>query len=55
MRRKLLALGALAGLAFVLTRGRGKERVDVFFEDGSRVTLGDGDAKPLLEIARSIL
>ena len=55
MRRKLLALVALAGLAFVLTRGRRRERVDVFFEDGSRVTLDDGDAKPLLDIARSIL
>jgi hypothetical protein len=55
MRRKLLALAALAGLAFVLTKGRRSERVDLFFEDGSLVTLADEEAKPLLDIARSIL
>jgi hypothetical protein len=55
MRRKLLALAALAGLAFVLTKGRRRERVEVFFADGSRVTLDDAEAEPLLDIARSIL
>ena len=55
MRRKVLALAALAGLAFVLTKGRRKERVELFFEDGSLVTLADDEARPLLDIARSVL
>jgi hypothetical protein len=55
MRRKLLAIAALGGLAFVLVKGRRRERVELFFEDGSLVTLDDEDAKPLLDIARAIL
>jgi hypothetical protein len=56
MRRRLVALAALAGLAFMLRRsGRRKERVELFYEDGSLVTLVDDDAQPLLDVARSAL
>jgi len=60
MRRRLVALaalaGAFAGLAFVLrTSGRRRERVELFYKDGSLVTLVDDDAKPFLDVARSIL
>ena len=60
MRRRLVVLaallGALAGLAFVLrTSGRRRERVELFYEDGSLVTLVDDDAKPLIDVARSAL
>jgi hypothetical protein len=49
-------VAALAGLAFVLrTSGRRRERVDLFYEDGSLVTLVDDDAKPLIDVARSAL
>jgi hypothetical protein len=58
MRRRLVLLlagGAVAGLALFRRSGALPERVDLFYEDGSHVTLLDGDAKPLLEIARSVL
>jgi hypothetical protein len=60
MRRRLVALaalaGAVAGLAFVLrTSGRRRERVELFYEDGSLVTLVDDDATPFLDVARSAL
>jgi hypothetical protein len=63
MRRKLLAvLGIGAGLvaAVVLYRRSGRarrERVDLYFDDGSMVSLGDGTpgAELLLPVARRIL
>jgi hypothetical protein len=60
MRRRLVViaalLGALAGLALVLrTSGRRRERVELFYEDGSLVTLVDDDARPLIDVARSAL
>ena len=61
MRRKLIALGALlggvfAGLAiFRRARGGPRERVDLYFEDGSLVTLNEYEAAPLLELARAAL
>ena len=63
MRRKLVALGALlggvvAGLAiFRRARGGPRERVDLYFEDGSMVSLGEGspESARLLQIARSVL
>jgi len=60
MRRRLVLLvaiaGALVGLALVLrTSGRRRERVELFYDDGSLVTLVDDDAKPLLDVARSAL
>ena len=35
--------------------GRRRERVDVYFDDGSMVSLADAEAAPLLEIARPVL
>ena len=63
MRRKLLALtgfatGALAGVvAFRRTVGRGRDRLEVYFDDGSMVTLVEGapDADRLLGVARGLL
>jgi hypothetical protein len=61
MRPRLVALGALlagvfAGLAFLRWTAAGRrERVDLFYEDGSLVTLVDDEAEPLLDIARSAL
>jgi hypothetical protein len=60
MRRRLVMLaavvGALAGLAFGLrTSRRRREQVELFYEDGSLVTLVDDDAKPLIDVARSAL
>jgi hypothetical protein len=47
----------LAGAAFVRRRGALRERVDVYFEDGSMLSLSDGsqDAERLIPIAREIL
>jgi hypothetical protein len=62
MRRKLVALVALLGGAvagFQLFRRVGGEhrrsRVDLYYEDGSLVSLPDADAAPLLDIARGAL
>jgi len=61
VRRKLVALGALlggvvAGLAiFRRARGGPRERVDLYFEDGSLATLNEYEAAPLLELARTAL
>ena len=62
-RRKLLtgtvlALGSLAGTIAIRRRfSRRKERVDVYFEDGSMVSLSDGspDAATVLPLARRII
>ncbi len=61
MRRKLVALGAvvgaaLAGFAIVRRlRDAKRERVDLYYEDGSLVTLVDAEAEPLLAVARTAL
>ncbi len=62
MRRSAAALvgvagGLLAGAAFVRRRGARQERVDLYYEDGSMVSLENGspDAARLLPIAREIL
>jgi len=61
VRRRLIALGALlggilTGLAlFRRARGGARERVDLYFDDGSLVTLNEYDAAPLLDIARNAL
>jgi hypothetical protein len=53
-----LAAGALAGVAF-LRRGatRRRERVDLYFADGSMVSFAEGspEAVRLLSVARRIL
>jgi hypothetical protein len=60
MRHKLVALGALlagalTGLAILRRTSPYRRRVDLFYEDGSSDTLEGDEAKPLLEIARSVL
>jgi hypothetical protein len=62
MRRSAAALlgvagGMLAGAAFVRRRSARAERVDLYYEDGSMVSLSNGspEAERLLPIAREIL
>ena len=63
MRRKLVALLALlgawvAGAALLRRASRpGRERVDLYFDDGSMQSLSDGapEAARLLELARGAL
>jgi len=52
-----LAGGVLAGAAFIRRRGVRQERVDLYYEDGSMVSLANGsaDAARLLPLAREIL
>jgi hypothetical protein len=60
-RRKVvtgLALaGSVAGAVFFRRRARRRERVDLYFEDGSMVSLTDGspEAAAVLPLARRIL
>ena len=54
----LLATGSLAGTVFYRRRqARRRERVDVYFEDGSMVSLAQGapEAATVLPLARHIL
>jgi hypothetical protein len=54
----LLAAGSLAGTIFYRRRiARRRDRVDVYFEDGSMVSLTDGtpEAATVLPLARRIL
>jgi hypothetical protein len=63
MRRKALGLlgfasGVLAGsVLYRRTIARRRERVDVYFDDGTMVTLADGspEAEEALSIARDAL
>ncbi len=63
MKRRLAALivavGSVAGAAALWRRrsGAGKDRVDVYFADGSMVTFAEGsdEAARLFPIARRIL
>jgi hypothetical protein len=52
-----VAVGVLAGAAFVRRRGTLRERVDLYYEDGSMLSLANGapDAERLLPLAREIL
>ena len=52
-----LAGGVLAGAAFIRRRGVRQERVDLYYEDGSMISLSNGspDAERLLPLAREIL
>jgi len=49
--------GALAGAALVRRKTGDRERVDLYFEDGSMLSLTDGapGAERLLPLARDIL
>ena len=61
--RRLLGLAGLAGIGLAAaayvrrTAGHRRERVDLYYEDGSMISLGDGapDAERLLPLARDIL
>jgi hypothetical protein len=61
MRRRLvlllaLVVGTLVGAAFMRRAGNGRrDHVDLYYEDGSLARLADGEAAPLLDIARSAL
>ena len=62
MRRSAAAvMGAVAGLvagaAFLRRRTSHRERVDLYFEDGSMVSLSDGspEADRLIPLARDVL
>jgi hypothetical protein len=60
-RRKLIALGfavgSLLGVGLYARRGKGSDRIDLYFADGSLVALhGDSpEAAPLLVHARDAL
>jgi hypothetical protein len=49
--------GVLAGAAFVRRQAADRERVDLYFEDGSMLSLTDGSpgAERLLPLARDVL
>lgn len=62
MRRRLVALlalagGALAGAKLVrrLSGDHRRSRVDLYYDDGSLVSLPDAEAAPLLDVARDAL
>ena len=63
MRRRLLALAGFAGGALAGTAayrrwfGGSREKLDVYFDDGSFVTFGAGsaEAERLLPLARQVL
>ena len=63
MRRRLalfagLVIGAFAAIALARRTGaRRRERVDLYYADGSMVSLGDGspDAERLLSLGREAL
>jgi hypothetical protein len=59
-RRKVVAgltlVGSIAGAILVRRRARRRDRIDVYFEDGSMISLGDGaDGATILPLARQIL
>ena len=63
MRHRALALagflggGIVAGAAYELLRSKRRDRLDVYFDDGSFVTYVDGsiEAEQLLPLARQVL
>jgi hypothetical protein len=62
MRRSVATLvgvagGMIAGAAFIRRRGVERDRVDLYYEDGSMLSLPNGspEAERLLPLAREIL
>jgi hypothetical protein len=53
----LAVAGSLAGAILFRRRARRREHLDVYFDDGSMVSLGDGspEASTVLPLARRIL
>jgi hypothetical protein len=59
-RRKVVAglalVGSIAGAMLLRRRARRRDRIDVYFEDGSMISLGDDAAgATILPLARRIL
>jgi hypothetical protein len=59
-RRRLIALllaaGSLLGIGLYARRGRREERVDLYFADGSMVSVeGDSQAGRLIPLAREAI
>ena len=50
-------IGTLAGAAFIRRRTANRERADLYFEDGSMLSLTDGSpgAERLLPLARQVI
>jgi hypothetical protein len=62
MRRSVAAIlgllgGLLAGAAFIRRQAAHRERADLYFEDGSMLSLTDGSpgAERLLPLAREVI
>ena len=63
MARRLIGLASLAGVALAATAyvrrgaGRRRERVDLYYDDGSMISLPEGSsaAAPLLALGRETL
>ena len=51
------ALGSAAGAVFLRRRARSRDRVELYFDDGTLVTLGKGEpeAERMLAPARELL
>jgi len=51
------AVGSAAGAILLRRRARSRDRVELYFDDGSLVTVGKGapDAERLLSLARDLL
>ena len=62
MRRSVAALlgilgGLIAGAAFIRRRAANSERADLYYEDGSMISIDNGsaDAKRLFPLAREVI
>jgi len=62
MRRSVAALlgilgGILAGAAFIRRRAVDRERADLYYEDGSMISINNGsaDAERLFPLAREVI
>jgi hypothetical protein len=62
MRRSVVAVigilgGMLAGAAFIRRRAVNRERADLYYEDGSMISIDNGspDAERLFPLAREVI
>ena len=62
MRRSVVALlgilgGLIAGAAFIRRRAANSERADLYYEDGSMISIenGSADAERLFPLAREVI
>jgi hypothetical protein len=49
------ALGSAAGAIFLRRRARSRDRVELYFDDGTLLTVGKSEAERLLSPARELL